>query len=76
MKKKDGAAYAEYYRVMEHVKIDENVTPCVQKLKHVLENILYSSPVIVQLNAKSHDTNLAEQVLSEMKKQPNIEVRD
>jgi len=74
--KMTGGAYAEYYRVMEHVKIDEDVKPCVEKLKHVLVNILYNSLVMVQLNDKKHNTDLAQQVVSELKKLPNIEVRD
>ena len=75
VQKMTGEAYPEYYRAMEHVKMDESVTRCVQKLTHVLENMLYSSPVIVQLNDKNHNTDLAEQVISEIKKLPNIEVR-
>ena len=74
--KMSGSAYPEYYRVMEHVPIDQDVTACVGKIKHVLENILYGSPVSVQLNAKKHDTDLVQQLLAEVKQLPNIEVRD
>ena len=76
MQKIGGAPFAEYYRVIEHVQIDPDVTSCVEKLKHVLQNILYNSPVILQLNDKKHDTDLAQQVIAEIKKLPNIEVRD
>ena len=71
-----GVAYAEYYRVMENVQIDPGATSCVEKLQQVLEIILYGSPVIVQLNDKKHDTELAQQVNAEIKKLPNVEVRD
>jgi hypothetical protein len=70
------SAYPEYYRVIEHVKIDEDVTECVEKLTHVLEKILHGSPVMVQLNVKTHDTELVQKVITEIKKLPNIEVRD
>ena len=71
-----GVAHAEYYRVMENVQIDPGTTSCVEKLQQVLGNILYSSPVLVQLNDKKHDTELAQQVIAEIKKPPNVEVRD
>ena len=48
VQKMTGLAYAEYYRVMENVQIDPGATSCVEKLQQVLENILYSSPVIIQ----------------------------
>ena len=67
---------AMYYRVMEHVKIDEDVTECVEKLTRVLAQTLHGSPVIVQLNDQKFNTELVQEVLAEMKKLPNTEVRD
>ena len=75
MQKITGSTYAEYYRVIEHLKMDEDVTPCVDRLKHVLSNTLHDSPVIVQINDKKQDAELAFRVVAEIKKLPNIEMR-
>ena len=69
-----GATYPEYYHVMEHVHIDPDAISCVEALREILTNILYCSPVIVQLNNKKHDTHLAQQVTGRIKKLPNIEM--
>ena len=71
----DGSSYAEYYRVIEHVKIEDDVAECFQKIQHILKDILCSSPVIAQLNDKKHDTELALKVMSQIKELPNIELR-
>ena len=76
MQKITGSAYPEYYRVIEHMTIDKDVAPCMQKLTHILENILYGSPVIVQVNDQNQNTELAQAIISELKKLPNVEVRD
>ena len=76
VQKISGSVYAEYYRVIQDMKMDEDVTPCVQKLTHILEKILYGSPVIVQLNDKKYNTDLVQEVIAGIKNLPNIEVRD
>ena len=62
--------------MLEHVKMEEDITPCVEQLTHVLTNILLGSPVIIQINEKKEDTELVQRVLSALTKLPNVEKRD
>ena len=61
--------------MLEHVKMEEDITPCVEQLTHVLTNILLDSPVIIQINEKKEDTELVQRVLSALTKLPNVEKR-
>ena len=65
------STYAEYYRVLEHVRLENDVTPCVESLTHIFKNVLCGSPVIMQINDNKQDTELAQKILGELAMLPN-----
>ena len=70
--KTSASTYAEYYRVLEHVRLQNDVTPCVENLADVFTKVLCGSPVVVQINNNKHDTELAQQVLQKLAALPNV----
>ena len=70
--KTSASTYAEYYRVLEHVRLENDVTLCLENLTDVFTKVLCGSPVVMQINDNKHDTELAQRVLQNLATLPNV----
>ena len=67
-----GSEYREYFRVLRDMQLEGDQSAVLAQFKNVLENVLVSSPVALQLNANNHSTELLEPVITALKGMNNV----